>query len=38
MNQPVSRRRNLVYGVIERLLVGARRAICAAQFPHELQR
>jgi hypothetical protein len=38
MNQPVRGRSNLVYGVIECLLVGARGAIHAAQFPDELQR
>ena len=38
MNQPVGCRRYLVYGVIERVLVGARGAIHAAQFPNELQR
>ena len=37
MNQPV-RGGNLVDGVIECLLVGARGAIHAAQFPDELQR
>ena len=38
MNQPVRGGSNLVYGVIECLLVGARGAIHAAQFPDELQR
>ena len=38
MNQPVRGGSNLVDGVIECLLVGARGAIHAAQFPDELQR
>jgi len=38
MNQPVRGGTNLVYCVIECLLVGARGAIHAAQFPDELQR
>ena len=38
MNQSVRGGSNLVYGVIECLLVGARGAIHAAQFSDELQR
>jgi hypothetical protein len=37
VNQPVRGGSNLVYCVIECLLVGARGAIHAAQFPDELQ-
>jgi hypothetical protein len=38
MNQPMRGRCHLLYRVIECLLVGARGAIHAAQFPDELQR